>query len=1139
MLGEELYEIAAVPQQRVEEAVCVATFDAREELLWTGTDGGSVQAYGCPALSQYAVFSAHAGPVVGLLSAPQGILSASAPALRLHSRGGLPLLTLRDSGGDVQCIEWEWERGGRVLVGHAGASIALLDLATGATVCEVPTGEGVTVLRSNGRVVACGGAGGELSLRDVRSSSSMRAEATLDAHLGAVMALDLKGDLLASCGLSQRLGRVCVDSLVKVFDVRQGARALAHIPFAPRPSMLRFHPKLSSLLLVASAGGAVMTTDVQAGGVAYQTYQLDCQGDALLTCDMAPSGELVAFGDTGGYVHLWGASEDARVALHFPPEGPLAPPPAARPVPIQALKLPLTGEAMCVAGAAAAAAVAPLSAVDPNIVMRVGRAPRVVAPALRQHMQVNDFVGYAQIPHWRRGMPYCDILAATAAIRNARLLVQVPAEPGKKEGERSEAQHLHEQQLSLPLGGGNDMHGGAIAAAAAGWVGGGETAAVRLPRGYRRVEIKAAQKTARFEFEFDFSYYNRTRFAGLENDGAHAFLNALLQVLFLLPPLRARVTRHICEREFCLTCELAFLLHMLHLAQGGHATTCQCVRARHDAASHDRRSFQVDLQYPAGRAAAVAGGVSFCEVLERSLGASEDVRAWCRACHSYQALRQTRVACCPLPPLLLLGCAIRSDSELSYWQQQQQQQTAAAATGAGAGGAWLPAYVAIRGVSAANHAVSVTRLQHPVDDVPADATVYELTAMIAHIYDFADAPEEEEEDEGDQQQLYDGHLVAHIKVPAGDGPAAHSGTLSPRLPHHARHLQHQVAPHRTATHAGSPRSAPPRVLPGMEHLIVEGSTAAEEHPLMRSSSSSSSRSEWLLFNDFCITPTTAHEVVSMYGRRKVPCLLFYTRVLQQQEEEQEEAACASFSSVPLDMFERLMTAQQQQQQRQQDDVCEDEERPLQLRPLQLPSEAPHPGMLLGIDAEFVALSAPQKGLRNDGVEFVRRPARLGLARVSVVRGQGAHAGVCCIDDYIRTVEPVYDYLTRYSGLQHGDLDASNKKCKHNITTLKTAYLKLRYLVDRGCRFVGHGLKKDFRMINIVVPPAQLDIQKETHDSIEDARTLLEMYSYGRQYGWEIVTDAGVSKDADQTRLLSSPLKGATLPAVSAVSAGAS
>jgi PAB-dependent poly(A)-specific ribonuclease subunit 2 len=73
----------------------------------------------------------------------------------------------------------------------------------------------------------------------------------------------------------------------------------------------------------------------------------------------------------------------------------------------------------------------------------------------------------------------------------------------------------------------------------------------------------------------------------------------------------------------------------------------------------------------------------------------------------------------------------------------------------------------------------------------------------------------------------------------------------------------------------------------------------------------------------------------------------------------------------------------------------------------------------------------------------------------------------------------------------------------------------------GCKFLGHGLKQDFRVTNIHVPKAQVidtidffyvkerlrklslaflawcvlkeDIQLETHDSIEDARTALKLY----------------------------------------------
>lgn len=194
------------------------------------------------------------------------------------------------------------------------------------------------------------------------------------------------------------------------------------------------------------------------------------------------------------------------------------------------------------------------------------------------------------------------------------------------------------------------------------------------------------------------------------------------------------------------------------------------------------------------------------------------------------------------------------------------------------------------------------------------------------------------------------------------------------------------------------------------------------------------------------------------------------------------------------------------------------------------TEAPKAGTLIALDTEFVAIRQPEIEMSSSGERETIRPIVYALARVSVLRGTGTSEGVPFIDDYIASKEPIVDYLTSYSGIVAGDLDP--RVSKHNLVSLKIAYKKLWILLNLGCKFLGHGLKQDFRVANIYVPPAQIvdtitlffmqsrlrklslaflawyllkeDIQLETHDSIEDARTALKLF---RKY--EEFEDAGI------------------------------
>ncbi|XP_076874775.1 PAN2-PAN3 deadenylation complex catalytic subunit PAN2 isoform X2 [Brachyhypopomus gauderio] len=1079
----ELHSVAA----EVGIPVTSTHFDLQEELLWMGNHRGHASSFFGPTMGRYSSFQVHpTDDVRHMQSLDTGVLFLTKSNLKCLTRGGLVMFDYpMEEGADMHCLLLTGNN--NLLLGGLQNYVAEVDLntvqETQKFTVEVP---GVAIMRQSSRFFFCGHTSGKVSLRDLRT---FKPEHEFDAFSGSLSDFDVHGNLLAACGFSSRgLSGLSCDRFLMVYDLRM-MRAVTPLQVHVDPLFLRFIPTYTSRLAIISQTGQCQFCEPTGLASLADVFHVNTVGQLIMSFDVSSSKQALAFGDSGGCVHLWSSAPEVSFN-DYSRETELALPCLVDSlpeldwnhelVPLSLVPMPLTSTEPL------------LSDWTSNLAIPRPRRAPPVDPEILRTMKTVGFIGYAPNPRTRP--------------RN-----QVPYKIKEVELEYDSYNQVPES----PIGRDEEPH------------------LYMVPKKYRKVTIKYSKLGLE---DFDFKHYNRTLFAGLEPHIPNAYCNCMIQVLYFLEPIRCLVQNHLCQKEFCLACELGFLFHMLDLSRGDPCQASNFLRAFRTIpeasalglilADSDEQTGKARLgrliqswnrfiltqlhqetleqegpQAYRGSALGSSGEsvigrlfgcevensslcrcgketvrssltllftmhypehssldkviqeYDFTEILKKSICLEQSTQAWCENCEKYQPTVQTRNIRC-LPDVLVINCEVNSVKEAEFWKTQAEYAFNKALKKEAAEPPKprdpLPSeWDELGGVEGLTFDTCAEDLRHVW--IP---LCVRMRISKSHGLEVCSWPEAEElsaEDEAGGAAIYDlvvtvphildartgGNLVAHIKV--GE----------------------------------------------TYHQRKEGVT----------------HQQWYLFNDFLIEPIDKTEAAQFDVNWKVPAIIYYAK---RNYHSRYDLRIKN----PIEASVLLTEASLARKQRKSHAT---------FIPLMV-SEMPQPGDLVGLDAEFVTLNQEEAELRSDGTKSTIKPSQMSVARITCVRGQGPNEGVPFIDDYISTQEQVVDYLTQYSGIKPGDLDA--KISSKHLTTLKSTYLKLRFLIDTGVRFVGHGLQKDFRVINLLVLKDQvidtvylfhmprkrmislrflawffldLNIQSETHDSIEDARTALQLY----------------------------------------------
>ncbi|KAJ6546999.1 ubiquitin carboxyl-terminal hydrolase-domain-containing protein [Mycena capillaripes] len=1031
--------IAPITVSGYPQPVTALSFDPVSDTLWVGSNSGSVAAYhgtggvrgvSFPVGGQLAVSKILAGDnyVRAMGVAGEGLGSWAKGGTNKWFCRPPPTLTTFSNTSMASPV---------LAASSTSSELLLLNSMTGSILRQASTPSLISHLEFSHSAILSGASDGYIRTHDPRTALN-RPESQILAHYSGIQGLQTTGNYVFTIGLgvTRRQARPFPDPLVKVYDLRK-MRPLPPIPFSSTPAFISILPKRPSTVVVASNQGLINIVDMSTA--ASEFYQLDLTS-YITSMALSPTGAYMACGDAEGIVHLM-SQIDEEGSLPFngfdgqPVEW--ADTPASLPdiewtdsTPLNSIGLPYYESRL-------------LSSWTPLFISTPLNypPPAKIPPQILTTMKLNDNIAYAALPRELKGR------------RN-----MVSGSRNKKGRFRSGKSRADEPDPDTPT-----------------W----EYSGSSIPRIYRKVEIEYSKFGVE---DFDFGFYNKTEYSGLETHILNSYTNALVQVMHYSPSIRRLAKSHIttsCPREHCLLCELGFVVRMLEDANG---TNCQSSNFCKTVGVLAQTSNAIEL-IDYGREPTEVDYALMIQSFHRFLldHLSSEGNSFPHNPLILKNPSSIQAALLPVaaPVTQLLGIDAKNLIICMNCKAVREKENM-------------------------THVIDLT-YPRPVGEPQAlEFTSILRNAILRQMSHKATC----------QTCKHFSNFTSRRSIASRDLPpilAINASVYSPESLNYwldnknQRFLKPQIQLHGQVEGVDDPELA----VYSLRSLVVQIVNKEKNSHLVAIIKVPEAEgridliSPWFIFNDFAVQNITEEEALSFSGSWKIPAIIHFERVDRQD--------ALDFSGLPSAMDPAILS---------HDTSISLNRDPNRIKHECLSfEELPKPGTLVAIDAEFVSMQQEETEFRSDGSKQVLRPARLSLARVSVLRGDGPKQGLPFIDDHIHTSEVIVDYLTEFSGIRFGDLDPALSP--HTLTPLKLVYKKLRLLVDRGCIFIGHGLSKDFRIINIFVPPEQVidtvdlyflrarqrrlslrflswfvlheNIQTDTHDSIEDARSALNLY----------------------------------------------